>query len=111
MLADTAGIKEKTVFSTPPRRFTTPPSRPPRRPPDGCCGGVLYCTMTLMLFDEFESNACRSGEILEVSANARLTRSKKKARNAVRAARREYLSEFAGMTPLTKHAISQNISA
>src|SRR5580704_5524484 len=102
MLADTAGIKEKTVLSTPPSKFKTPPSRPPKRPPDGCCGGVLYCTMTLMLLDEFASKACRSGEILVLSANARLTSSRKNARKAVRAARLEYFSEYAGMTAIPK---------
>ena len=42
------------------------PTKPPSSPPDDCGGGVLYCTMTLMLFDEFASKGCRSGEILVI---------------------------------------------
>ena len=39
-------------------------------PPDNEAGDVLYCTITLMLFDGFASSGCRSGEILELSARA-----------------------------------------
>jgi hypothetical protein len=47
----------------------------------------------LMLFDGFASKVCRSGEILELSANARPAISKKNAKSDVRAARLEYFSE------------------
>src|SRR5215472_2111897 len=39
-------------------------------PPDDEAGDVLYCTITLMLFDGFASSGCRSREILELSARA-----------------------------------------
>src|SRR5580698_9241962 len=92
-------MSENTVLSTPPSRFTTPPTmppnRPPRRPPDdGCCGGVLYCTITLIRLDEFASMACKSGEILELSANAWPESSRKIAIKAVRVVRLEYFGEF-----------------
>src|ERR1700722_18139670 len=116
MVADTAGIREKTTFNTPPSRFTTPPTRPPtrppRRPPEDCCWGCeLYCTITLMLLPGFvASNACKSGEILELSAKARLEIRRKMAKSAVRDARLEYFSEVAGMMPIGRHAARQNIS-
>src|SRR5579872_509420 len=68
-VADTAGIKEKTTFNTPPRRFTTLPRSPPRSPPPDE-GAVLYCTITLRLAEEFANSGWRSGEILELSAKA-----------------------------------------
>ena len=53
--------------------------------------------MTLILFDGFAISARRSGEILELSANARPAMRRKKASNAVRAARLEYFREYPGM--------------
>ena len=44
-----------------------PPSNPPLV---HVWGGLLYCTITLTLFEGFDNSGKRSGEIFEVSANA-----------------------------------------
>ena len=58
---------------------------PPRSPPlVQVCGGLLYCTTTFTVFEGFESSGNRSGEILEVSANADPAASKTSQRMANR---------------------------
>src|SRR5580700_1335616 len=57
-----------TSFTTPPSRFTAGQETTVRPLP--AQSGELYCTMTFTLFAEFVKSGCRSGEILELLANA-----------------------------------------
>src|SRR5437867_1939086 len=70
MVPATALMSEKTVFTTPPRRFTVVQIRLPSRLIVQVCGGELYCTITLTWVEVLESSGRRSGEILVLSAKA-----------------------------------------
>ncbi len=70
MLAESAGISENVAVTTSPSRLMIPPMIPPE------VSELLYCTITLTLFEGFVSSGRRSGEIFELSANADPTRSK-----------------------------------
>jgi hypothetical protein len=63
----TALITVNTSFTTPPSRLMAGQGVPAVTPEQS---GELYCTMTFTLFAEFVKSGRRSGEILELLANA-----------------------------------------